>query len=87
MSLTAEARPNRCNRPMRDGACQMRPAHRGRHSTVTFDCDGCGATRRGQGRKYDVIVGGEVDDQFEFCFMCESVPSPPPRDDFDRRWR
>jgi hypothetical protein len=62
----------RCKAPVRGGGeCQLAPGHTGYHSTVTFICEGCGVPRRGQPyRRYIVMVGGEQDDVFEFCFFC-----------------
>lgn len=64
----------KCNRPLRTGSCQMDAGHRGRCSTVTFFCDGCGQTRRGypysaERNPHD----GEV--EVVFCFMCIRVPA------------
>jgi hypothetical protein len=61
-----------CEHPIRSGTCQMDADHRGRHTTVTFVCEGCGKTRRGYPHAtQEVVLGdGSVDDIFNFCFMC-----------------
>jgi hypothetical protein len=49
------------------GFCTMDKGHRGKCSTVTFYCDGCGKTRRGRPhRVYD-------EEEVQFCFMCMEV--------------
>lgn len=60
-----------CGHKLRTGNCKMDGGHKGRHSTVTFVCDVCGKTRRGQ--PIDVQDGrsGEV---FGLCFMCVGAP-------------
>lgn len=58
----------------------MESEHRGRCASVTFDCDGCGKTRRGSPSSQSKVVLGDgtVDDVFDFCFMCSVVePSQP----------
>lgn len=63
----------------------MEPEHRGRCASVTFDCDGCGKTRRGSpsARRSIVLGDGTVDEVFEFCFMCAVVePSQPGYGDY-----
>lgn len=72
------AHPDRtCLHPMRGwnadhrkqmGFCTMDAGHRGRHSTVTFFCDGCGLTRRGQPYRTDNEAG------VQFCWMCTGMP-------------
>jgi hypothetical protein len=61
-----------CEHELRDGQCQMREGHRGRHSTVAFTCEACGKTRRGQPHAVQNVRGsaGDIDDSFTFCFMC-----------------
>lgn len=61
-----------CVRKMRDGHCAMDKDHRGRCSTVVFQCEGCDKTRRGQpAGVHQVKLGdGTIDDEFPFCFMC-----------------
>jgi hypothetical protein len=62
---------NQCTKTLRDGQCEMREGHRGRHSTVAFTCEACGKTRRGTPHGTQVAMAwGEVDDVFFFCFMC-----------------
>jgi hypothetical protein len=52
-----------CGRALRGGRyCTMDHSHRGRCSSVTFCCDGCGKQRRGQPAAQD--EGGW------YCFMC-----------------
>lgn len=63
----------------------MEAEHRGRCASVTFDCDGCGKTRRGSPSSHSRIVLGDgtVDDEFQFCFMCSVVePSQPGYGDY-----
>ena len=58
-----------CARRLRTGPCSMDSGHRGRCSTVTFHCDGCGSTRRGR----PVVEGYNRWDglpEVAFCFMC-----------------
>ena len=65
-------------RPMRGGGyCTMDKDHKGRCSSVTFQCEGCGKTRRGRPEAtHQVKLGdGTVDDSFDFCFMCVVVES------------
>lgn len=57
-----------CEKPMRDGPCNMPADHRGRHTTRAWECDGCGKYRRSQPNpvydfRADEVVG-------TFCFMC-----------------
>ena len=61
-----------CGQPVRGGGeCSLDSGHRGHHSTVVFVCEGCGKTRRGQPHATElIIVFGEIDDRFEFCFLC-----------------
>ena len=61
-----------CARAMRDGRCQMDPGHRGRCSTVTFTCDNCDKTRRGQPVAYARNPWDGVAEA-QFCFMCVKV--------------
>lgn len=49
----------------RGGHCTMQLGHKG-HTTVSFVCDSCGNTRRGNGRRFD-----SADDTLVICFMCE----------------
>lgn len=55
-----------CLRKLRDGHCTMDKDHRGRCSTVTFVCDGCGKTRRG--------TPDVQDEDIALCFMCYGKP-------------
>ena len=57
-----------CGEEMRDGECTMRVHHRGRHSTVSFYCDGCGEVRRGSPSGFARDINGDVD--AAFCFLC-----------------
>lgn len=58
-----------CNHPVRGGGeCKLDPDHKGHHSTVTFVCDGCGKTRRGQPAAWG--RDGEYPQGLQFCFMC-----------------
>lgn len=44
------------------GLCTLDYGHRGRHTTVSFYCDGCHKTRRGQpAQRHEDAV---------FCWMC-----------------
>lgn len=71
------AHPNdTCLRQLRTGLCTMDKDHRGRCSTVTFNCDSCGKTRRGH---YDSCArdsDGEID--VVFCWFCTNVLYPRP---------
>lgn len=58
-----------CAHPMRDGRCTMDPGHRGRHTTVSFVCDGCDKARRGQPAAYALNQWDGVAEA-SFCFMC-----------------
>lgn len=68
-------------RPLRNGGyCLLDEDHRGRCSSVTFYCDGCGKYRRSQPvaqvrNEHDGVVEAQL------CFMCEHV-----RDE-DASWR
>jgi hypothetical protein len=54
-----------------DGPCKLDAGHKGHHAFVAFVCDGCGKARRGQPHTGGaVMVGGEQDDYFSFCFLC-----------------
>lgn len=55
-------RKTTCLHELRSGYCTMDKGHKGRHSTVTFGCDGCGKTRRGQPYRSNEEVA--------MCFMC-----------------
>lgn len=57
-----------CLEPLRGGACEGEKAHRGRHSTVWFECDACGRTRRGYPHRQEMDGDGVPD--VSFCFMC-----------------
>lgn len=46
------------------GLCTLDVGHRGRHSTVSFYCDGCHKTRRGEPTIEDRDQG------IAFCWMC-----------------
>lgn len=62
----------RCQKPMRTGACEMSLGHRGRHSTVTVYCDICGKVRRGRGiQMRQRISPYETEHVGDMCFMCE----------------
>jgi hypothetical protein len=63
-----------CDQELRTGQCEMEMGHRGRHSTVAFECDYCGKTRRGRGEE----VGQRMSDGYVeifgvVCFMCAHV--------------
>lgn len=75
-----------CDRPMRGGGtCGLYAGHRGRCSTVTFDCDGpCGKRQRG----YPTSTARDSDGVpvAQFCFVCTitaarevGYPAPPRR--------
>lgn len=56
-----------CNHEMRGNTnCAMDPGHRGRHSSVVFQCDSCDKRRRGYPEVDDPDAG-------VFCFMCVRV--------------
>jgi hypothetical protein len=58
-----------CDQPVRGGGtCRLDPGHRGYHSTVTFGCDGCDKTRRGQPHR--TSPDGEYPNGLHFCFLC-----------------
>ena len=63
----------KCDKPLqRGGFCQLKDEHKGRHSRIVFTCDGCGRTIRGYPHKtQNIYAFGEIDDVFEFCFLCE----------------
>lgn len=68
--------PKLCERKLRGGdLCHMDKGHRGRCSSVTFECETCGKIRRGRPHATEVVRLGDgtVDDVFEFCFMCAVV--------------
>lgn len=53
------------------GNCILDKEHKGYHSTVGFVCEICSKTYRGQPyRQEQVIIFGEVDDTFSYCFPC-----------------
>ena len=62
----------KCTTQLRDGQCEMREGHRGRHSTVAFTCEACGKTRRGQPH---ATQNAGCDEVFFFCFMCAGEPA------------
>ncbi len=57
---------------MRHGeGCKLEAGHKSKHTTVTFTCEICSTPRAGRPFKTEtVIVFGEVDDVFHFCFPC-----------------
>ena len=58
-----------CDHPLRyGGTCTLDKDHRGHHSGVTYQCDGCGKVRRGQ--PYAWARDGEYEHGLAFCFMC-----------------
>lgn len=61
-----------CGKEMRTGNCTMDADHRGRHTTVSFYCDGCGKVRRGTPvGQYRNPWDGTT--EAIFCFMCMRV--------------
>ena len=49
--------------------CALEAGHKGYHAGVTFTCDGCSRTFRGQ--PYRSGRGpGWSDEEFGFCFLC-----------------
>jgi len=50
------------------GTCTLEQGHRGYHATITFACDGCGATRRGYA--HATSDDGEFANGLAFCFLC-----------------
>lgn len=60
-----------CEQPLRSGLCALNEGHRGKHTTRAFLCEGCGKWRAGTSHATHVVmVWGEVDDVFDFCFLC-----------------
>lgn len=62
-------RSDRCSAPVRGGRgakCQLPHHHTGTHSSVVFECDGCGHTHRGTPH----ATSRTYDDCFTFCFLC-----------------
>jgi hypothetical protein len=58
-----------CLHPMEQKLpCLLDKGHRGRHSCVTFYCDGCGKKRRGNPHQSALDPDGVPD--ADFCFMC-----------------
>lgn len=56
------------------GTCSLSEGHRGYHSRVTFQCDGCSKVRRGLPTTFGFNPwDGEV--EAAFCFLC-SDPNP-----------
>lgn len=72
-----------CLQKMRTGMCLMDIGHRGRHTTVTFYCDGCGKTCRGQVYRYAYDSNGDPD--VAFCWFC--CEGPGARKEQDRMYR
>lgn len=65
-----------CCKPMRGGSiCLLDKDHKSkRHSSSVYYCEACGKARPNPPYKtQQVIVYGEVDDIFHFCFMCVEV--------------
>jgi hypothetical protein len=50
------------------GECKLDPGHRGHHAQVTFGCDGCGKTFRGEA--HATAPDGEYPHGLRFCFLC-----------------
>lgn len=59
-----------CLREMRTGKCLMDKGHRGRCSTVVFNCDCCGKTRRGRPHGESANPADGVV-EIVWCFMCD----------------
>lgn len=59
---TLADRETTCLHELRSGPCTMDKGHRGRHTTVSFGCDGCGKSRRGHPYRSNEEVA--------MCFMC-----------------
>lgn len=64
-----------CNAQMRDGRCAMDAGHKGRCTTVAFECDTCGKRRRGQPvaelrNPWDDVVEAVQ------CWFCQQVMAP-----------
>ena len=60
-----------CGAPVRgfpNEKCSLPADHKGTHSCVTFSCDGCGKTRRGQ--PWATAHDGEYLHGLKFCFLC-----------------
>lgn len=67
--VIAAVREDTCLAPVRGGGyCKLDPDHKGHHSTVVFECDGCGKKRRGSPAAYG--RDGEYEHGLQFCFMC-----------------
>lgn len=56
-----------CLVELRGGLCVGELGHRGRHSVVWFECDGCGRMRRGVPDRVGYLDG---EPEFGFCFLC-----------------
>ena len=69
--LTLANPKDTCLHPMRRcyhiSACTLDKGHRGRHTTVSFECEECGKRRRGSTgyRRHE--------ESGEYCFMCVEV--------------
>lgn len=50
-----------------------------------FVCDGCGKERRSVAARQEVVIFGEVDDTFQFCFLCVKEAERDERRELDRR--
>lgn len=63
----------KCDAPVRGGGnCTLDSGHRGYHSTVTFGCDGCDGTFRGQPHRR-APDGAPWENSFlNFCFLCSA---------------
>lgn len=65
-----------CCKPMRGGkVCLLDKGHKSkRHTSSVYYCDACGKSRPNPPYKtQQVIIHGEVDDVFHYCFICTEV--------------
>jgi hypothetical protein len=66
-----------CGHPMRDGPCNMRAGHRGRHTTVAFYCDVCGTMRRGTPVPIRQRISPyDTEHVADACFVCTERRTP-----------
>ena len=55
-----------CGQKMQTGTCNMQPGHKGRHTTVAWECDGCGKSQRSHPEYRHPEAGW-------YCFLCVVV--------------
>lgn len=62
------------DRPLRGGGlCRLNQGHKGRCSSRTFLCDGCGRILRGSPAATTPGGGDPEDGTLEYCFLCVEV--------------